>query len=82
MLADGRRLDDVLGNGFALITTARPTARAARGTRRARRRLSISPSRDGELADWLRRGRATAAIVRPDRTVMCAGRDMQHDLRG
>ncbi|MDT5002502.1 MAG: 3-(3-hydroxy-phenyl)propionate hydroxylase, partial [Mycobacterium sp.] len=29
----------------------------------------------GELAQWLRRGRATAAIIRPDRTVMLAGRD-------
>jgi 3-(3-hydroxy-phenyl)propionate hydroxylase len=29
-----------------------------------------------ELQKWLRRGRATAAIVRPDRTVMCAGRDI------
>jgi 3-(3-hydroxy-phenyl)propionate hydroxylase len=25
---------------------------------------------------WLRRGRATAAIVRPDRTVMRTGRDV------
>jgi 3-(3-hydroxy-phenyl)propionate hydroxylase len=29
-----------------------------------------------ELAHWLRRGRATAAIIRPDRTVMCAGRNL------
>ncbi|MGZ6780162.1 MAG: hypothetical protein ACXVGO_14340, partial [Mycobacterium sp.] len=26
------------------------------------------------LADWLRRGRSTAVIVRPDRTVLRAGR--------
>ena len=32
--------------------------------------------RDTELEKWLRRGRATAAIVRPDRTVMRAGRDV------
>ena len=31
-----------------------------------------------ELADWLRRGRARAAIVRPDRTVMCASRDLRY----
>jgi 3-(3-hydroxy-phenyl)propionate hydroxylase len=31
-----------------------------------------------ELADWLRRGHATAAIVRPDRTVMCASRDLEY----
>ena len=28
-----------------------------------------------ELEKWLRRGRVAAAIVRPDRTVMRAGRD-------
>jgi 3-(3-hydroxy-phenyl)propionate hydroxylase len=28
------------------------------------------------LAHWLRRGRATAAVIRPDRTTMCAGRDL------
>lgn len=28
-----------------------------------------------DLADWLRRGHSTAAIVRPDRTVMRAARD-------
>jgi 3-(3-hydroxy-phenyl)propionate hydroxylase len=33
-----------------------------------------------ELADWLHGGRATAAIVRPDGTVMRAGRDVD-DLR-
>ena len=27
-----------------------------------------------ELALWLQAGRARAAVVRPDRTVMCAGR--------
>jgi len=30
-----------------------------------------------ELADWLRGGRAVAAIIRPDRTVMTSGRDLQ-----
>jgi 3-(3-hydroxy-phenyl)propionate hydroxylase len=29
-----------------------------------------------ELAVWLRRGRVTAAIIRPDHTVMCASRDL------
>ena len=31
--------------------------------------------RDTELEKWLRRARVAAAIVRPDRTVMRAGRD-------
>ena len=30
-----------------------------------------------ELEGWLRKGRATAAIVRPDRAVMQAGRNIQ-----
>ena len=29
-----------------------------------------------ELGLWLQAGRATAAVVRPDRTVLCAGRDL------
>jgi 3-(3-hydroxy-phenyl)propionate hydroxylase len=29
-----------------------------------------------ELARWLRRGRASAAVIRPDRTVMQAGKDI------
>jgi 3-(3-hydroxy-phenyl)propionate hydroxylase len=29
-----------------------------------------------ELALWLQSGRARVALVRPDRTVMCAGRDI------
>jgi 3-(3-hydroxy-phenyl)propionate hydroxylase len=29
-----------------------------------------------ELADWLRNGRAGAAIIRPDRAVLRAGRDV------
>ena len=29
----------------------------------------------GELARWLGRANVRAAVVRPDRTVMCAGRD-------
>jgi 3-(3-hydroxy-phenyl)propionate hydroxylase len=32
--------------------------------------------RGGEFESWLRRGHAAAAIVRPDRTVMCAGRNL------
>ena len=67
-LPDGQRLDDVLGSGFALITTSRHP-NPPRGVA-----VVVAP-RGSELGNWLHRGRATAAIVRPDRTVMRAGRD-------
>ena len=76
VLADGRRLDGVLGNGFALITTVPPDDTQHRLLNERGAVVHIAAP-DGELADWLRRARATAAIVRPDRTVMRAGRDMR-----
>jgi hypothetical protein len=38
--------------------------------------VTASPFAGSELAQWLRRGRASAALARPDRTVMQAGRDL------
>jgi 3-(3-hydroxy-phenyl)propionate hydroxylase len=76
MLADGRRLDSILGGGFAIISTSPPpdmlrSALEERGT-------AVHIVAPGcELADWLHRSHATSAIVRPDRTVMCAGRDVR-----
>jgi 3-(3-hydroxy-phenyl)propionate hydroxylase len=67
-LPDGQRLDDVLGSGFALVATSRPPDRPS-GV------VVVIAQPGSELEDWLHRGRATAAIVRPDRTVMRAGRD-------
>jgi 2-polyprenyl-6-methoxyphenol hydroxylase-like FAD-dependent oxidoreductase len=74
-LLDGQRLDDVLGSGFALITTRRlaPSEEAAL---RQRGFLVLVARRGDVLAQWLRGGRATAALIRPDRTVMRAGRDV------
>jgi 2-polyprenyl-6-methoxyphenol hydroxylase-like FAD-dependent oxidoreductase len=74
----GQRLDDVLGNDFALITTsslsdADKALLAQRGVR------IVIAERGTDLAKWLLRGRATAALVRPDRSVMRAGRTA--DLR-
>jgi 3-(3-hydroxy-phenyl)propionate hydroxylase len=74
-LRDGRRLDDVLGTGFALITTVRPTATDETALRR-RGVVVLIPEPGDALATWLRRGRANAAVVRPDRTVARAGRDV------
>ncbi len=74
-LRNGGRLDDVLGRGFALITTERPGgADEASLSRRGVVVLVADPG--AELGAWLRRGHATAAVVRPDRTVARAGRDV------
>ncbi len=75
LLSDGRRLDDAIGSGFVLISnTPLDAAHTALLEQRGAALHIAEP--DGELADWLRRGRATAAIVRPDRTVMRAGRHL------
>jgi 3-(3-hydroxy-phenyl)propionate hydroxylase len=73
-LPDGRRLDDVLGGGIALISLAPPDTASLNLMRQRGAAVYIADT-GGELARWLGRGHARAAIVRPDRTVMCAGRD-------
>jgi 3-(3-hydroxy-phenyl)propionate hydroxylase len=75
VVADGKRLDTVLGNGFALVTTVRPHAFQCLLLEERGAVLQIAEP-GGELARWLRRGHATTAIIRPDRTVMCAGRNL------
>ena len=76
VLADGRRLDKVLGNGFALITTVPPDD-VQRSALDARHAVVHIAAADSELAEWLRRGHVTSAIIRPDRIVMCSGRAMR-----
>jgi 3-(3-hydroxy-phenyl)propionate hydroxylase len=73
---DGRRLDEILGNGFAVVTVTPPTD-AQRCDLDARGAEVHVAAHDSVLADWLRSGHAAAAIIRPDRSVMCAGRDLQ-----
>ncbi|OBG91756.1 3-(3-hydroxyphenyl)propionate hydroxylase [Mycobacterium sp. E3251] len=74
-LRNGQRLDDVLGAGFALISTARPGA-ADEAALRQRDVAVLVTEAGSPLEAWLERGRATAALVRPDRTVAHAGRDL------
>ncbi|WP_368660803.1 bifunctional 3-(3-hydroxy-phenyl)propionate/3-hydroxycinnamic acid hydroxylase [Amycolatopsis sp. Hca4] len=70
LLDDGTRFDDVAGGRFAVVTTKTPSE-----TERAAIRESgavLVPTRlSGELRRWLRTG---AAVVRPDGTVLSAGR--------
>jgi 3-(3-hydroxy-phenyl)propionate hydroxylase len=75
VVVDGDRLDTVLGIGFAIVTTTRPLAFQQAALNEMGVVLHVAPP-GSELARWLRRGRATAAIIRPDRTVMRADRDL------
>jgi 3-(3-hydroxy-phenyl)propionate hydroxylase len=72
VLSDGMRLDERFGTGFAVVSTDVPDA--ANRARLAELGATLHIADAGsDLAAWLRRGRSTAAIVRPDRTVMRAG---------
>jgi 3-(3-hydroxy-phenyl)propionate hydroxylase len=74
-LADGTRYDDVTRSGFVLVTgvplsSQQRAVLAGRGTEV----LEVQPG--SPLDQWLRNGKAAAALVRPDFTVMRAGRDV------
>jgi 3-(3-hydroxy-phenyl)propionate hydroxylase len=72
VLADGRRLDEIIGTGFALVSAVPVTA--AQQARLEHRGAVLHIAEAGtDLAEWLRQGRAAAAVVRPDRTAMRAG---------
>ncbi|MFJ2237684.1 bifunctional 3-(3-hydroxy-phenyl)propionate/3-hydroxycinnamic acid hydroxylase [Streptomyces sp. NPDC087859] len=72
--ADGTRtrLDDVLGDSFAVLTAVplTPSVRAlAEGT--GARIVDVrATGDDGTLTGWLRSGRADAVLLRPDRVVL------------
>lgn len=76
LLAGGQRLDDVVGGGFVFITTTAPDPAQHALLEHCGTKVHVVPPRS-ELGRWLRRGHVRAAIVRPDRTVMCAGRNLQ-----
>ncbi|MFE9451576.1 bifunctional 3-(3-hydroxy-phenyl)propionate/3-hydroxycinnamic acid hydroxylase [Streptomyces sp. NPDC006739] len=65
------RLDDVLGDSFAVLTTVPPTAQmTAVATALDARTIHVDDlDDDGTLAAWLARGRADAVLLRPDRVV-------------
>jgi len=75
VLAENKRFDEVVGAKFAVITSAAlsPTQHDEM-TRRGTVVVTAHPGT--ELALWLRAGRARAAVVRPDRTVLCASRNL------
>jgi 3-(3-hydroxy-phenyl)propionate hydroxylase len=68
-------LDDVLGDGYALVTDGEPDPALAERARRlgARTvRLGTDVTDDGGLRAWLAAGGATAVLVRPDRIVQAS----------
>ncbi|WP_405962446.1 bifunctional 3-(3-hydroxy-phenyl)propionate/3-hydroxycinnamic acid hydroxylase [Streptomyces sp. NBC_00723] len=71
---DGRRvrLDELLGDSFALLTAVppAPSLRAVADGLGARTVPVAGLGDDGRLAAWLREGRADAVLLRPDRVVM------------
>jgi 3-(3-hydroxy-phenyl)propionate hydroxylase len=75
VLPDGARLDDEVPGGFLLVTTATLTDQqqellSDRGVR------VVTARPDSQLHRWLLSGHAAAALVRPDHTVMRAGKDV------
>jgi 3-(3-hydroxy-phenyl)propionate hydroxylase len=72
-LTGGQRLDSLLRNSFAFITS-QPLEDDQQEGLRQRGATIVTVGPETELGQWLRRGRVAAAIVRPDRTVMQAGR--------
>ncbi|WP_089106296.1 bifunctional 3-(3-hydroxy-phenyl)propionate/3-hydroxycinnamic acid hydroxylase MhpA [Streptomyces hyaluromycini] len=81
--AEGRRvrLDDLLGDGFAVLAAAplSPWLRTVTDSLGARTVLVTALDDDGSLAAWLRAAHADAVLLRPDRVVMdlvpAGGRD-------
>ncbi len=71
----GHGLTLALGDGFAVITRTAPSATECALAEKRGAVVHVAAP-DSELATWLCRGRADAAIIRPDRTVMRAGRDL------
>lgn len=67
-LPDGRRYDDALGDGFALVGAVTPSPWAARVLDRIGTRVVTDPG--PEVAGWLGAHIARAVVVRPDRQVL------------
>ncbi|HEX6353359.1 bifunctional 3-(3-hydroxy-phenyl)propionate/3-hydroxycinnamic acid hydroxylase [Actinophytocola sp.] len=74
-LGDGRVFDDVAAGRFAVVTST-PAYLPHRTRLEARGAVLVQTQPGDTLHDWLRLGRATTAVVRPDGTVLHASRDL------
>lgn len=70
-----RAVDDLIGPAWAIVTAAAPSP-SDRRELEARGCVVLETVTRPELAAWLRTGRATAALVRPDRTAVASGHDV------
>ncbi|MGU3654504.1 bifunctional 3-(3-hydroxy-phenyl)propionate/3-hydroxycinnamic acid hydroxylase MhpA [Mycolicibacterium sp. A43C] len=75
LLDNGIRLDEHLGPRFGVITNVALSA-AQQETLTFRGACAVHAALGSELDRWLRRHRIAGAVVRPDGTVMMAGRDL------
>ncbi|MDT5139982.1 MAG: 3-(3-hydroxy-phenyl)propionate hydroxylase [Mycobacterium sp.] len=75
LLPSGQRLDEVANRSYALITRV-PLPAYGESMLRSHNVSLFHAAPDSELDNWLRRARTAAALVRPDGTVMRAGRDV------
>ncbi len=72
---DGPRYDDLAPHRFVVVSTVIPSTHQRQEiTRRGAVVVTVPPNSDH--GRWLRKGRAVAAIVRPDHTVMAVGRSL------
>ena len=75
LLADGARYDDATRGGFVFVTgVPLPPQQRAVLAGRGTEVLEVQPG--SPLCQWLEDGHAAAALVRPDFTVLSAGRDV------
>ena len=75
-MRDGLHFDQVVGNRFALVTSS-PLNVVQQKALESRGAAVVAVAQDSQLGSWLKQGRATAAVVRPDGAVMQAGRNIQ-----
>ena len=76
VLRDGLHFDQVVGNRFAVVTSSALSA-AQEKQLSNRGAALVSVASESVLGRWLKQGRATVAIIRPDGAVMQAGRNVQ-----
>lgn len=75
ILLDGKRFDEVVGRRFAVVSSM-PLSPRQREEMDRRGAVVLAAASGTELGRWLRSGHANAAVVRPDRTVLMAGRNL------
>lgn len=75
VLNGAKRFDDIAPDRFVLVTVAAPSDAQHREVRRRGAHVQVV-DRASDLGRWLREAHATAALVRPDRTVMATSRSL------